>query len=153
MTTIAKRFNTLFGDCHETDDTGMISKWLKENNPKVSKQREGKNTVFRFTDGSVANLQMAIADKDREITGDDESTKVQRMIDDGSIVKEIERWAKDKNRAEKVNLAADLVDPLVGRARFGLEAIYKILDAKAVRDGQNFTFDLATGDITQVKPK
>ena len=60
--TLAKRFNTVFGDCHEADDAGMILKWLKENDPNASRQREGENTVFHFTDGSVANLQTMIAD-------------------------------------------------------------------------------------------
>jgi hypothetical protein len=51
----------------------------------------------------------------------------------------IEAWAKNKSRTEKVNLAAELVDPLVGRANYGLAAIAKVLNAKAEKDGQIIT--------------
>jgi hypothetical protein len=136
-------------------------RWLEDEVRRLTGLVGSDPEALAAKDREIAELKARIAKLDRDITnliGDLEearSTKDQartaktkpdaeaakdRKIASGSIVEEIEQWAKGKSRAEKINLAADLVDPLVGRARFGLDAIYKILDEKAERDGQNIPF-------------
>jgi hypothetical protein len=71
-----------------------------------------------------------------------------------ALVSIVKAWAENKSRTEKVNLAAELVDPLVGRANFGLVAIGKVLEAKAIAAGEVLEWDwMGTGEITKVVPK
>jgi hypothetical protein len=61
---------------------------------------------------------------------------VAAMIQDGSICNDIERWARNKSKKERVQKAYRLVVPLIGESRGGILALADEQERVALADGR-----------------